>query len=129
MPLINCELHLELDWTEDSILSSAGDSAKCEVMDAKLQIPIVTLSTEDNVNSTKQLSDGFQRSVYWNSYQTLPARVIEQGKDIYELLSASCQGVKRLFVLAYFIVVNDANNKPGIKSNRNYFLPRGEIKN
>ena len=126
MSLINCELHLELNWIEDCILSSAGDSAKFKVMDAKLQVPIVTLSTEDNVNPTKQLSDGFQRSAYWNSYQTLTAKVIEQGKGIYELLSASFQGVKRLFVLAYFIA---SNNEAGIKSNRNYFFTRGEIKN
>ena len=28
MPLINCKAHLELNWVEDCILSSAGNSAK-----------------------------------------------------------------------------------------------------
>ena len=51
----------------------------------------------------KQLNEGFKKSVYWNSYETKPAKVMEQGKYIYELLNASFQGVKRLFVLAYFI--------------------------
>ena len=38
--------------------------------------------------------------VYWNNYQTIPAKVIEKGKNIYELLSASFQGVKDyLFLL------------------------------
>ena len=97
-------------------------------MDAKLYVPIVTLSTKDNVNLTKQLNDGFKRSVYWNNYQTIPAKVIEKGKNIYELLSASFQDVKRLFVLAYFISANDANNEAGIKNNK-YFLPRVEINN
>ena len=32
---------------------------------------------------------------------------MEQGKNIYELLSASFQGVKRLFVLAYFIAAGN----------------------
>ena len=54
-------------------------------------------------NLAKQLNEGFKRSVYWNSYETKPAKVIEQGKNIYELLNASFQGVKKLFVLAYFI--------------------------
>ena len=27
MPLINCKIHLELNWIEDCILSSTGDSA------------------------------------------------------------------------------------------------------
>ena len=28
MPLINCKVHLELNWIEDCILSSTGNSAK-----------------------------------------------------------------------------------------------------
>ena len=76
----------------------------------------------------KQLNDGFQRSVSWNSYETKPAKVIEQGKNLYELLNASFQGVKRLFVLAYTIA-DGGNQKAGIKNNKKHFLPRGEIKN
>ena len=57
MPLINCKIHLELTWIEDCILSSAADSAEFKIMDAKIHVPIVTLSTKDNVNLTKQLSD------------------------------------------------------------------------
>ena len=129
MPLINCKIHLELNWTEDCILSSDGDSAKFKLMDAKLHVPIVTLSPKDNVNLTKQLNDGFKRSVSWSNYQTILAKVIEKGRNIYELLSASFQGFKRLFVLDYFIVANDANNKAGMKNNKKYFLPRGEINN
>ena len=64
MPLINCKIHLELNWIEDCILSSAGDSAKFKITDAKLHVPIVTLSTKDDVNLTKQLSNDFKRSVY-----------------------------------------------------------------
>ena len=129
MPLINCKVHLELNWIEDCILSSAGNSAKFEITDAKLHVPIVTLSTKDSVNLTKQLSEGFKRSVYWNSYQTKPKKVIEKEKNIYELLNASFQGVRRLFVLAYVVAAGAANDEAGIKDNKKYFLPRGEIKN
>ena len=76
MPLINCKIHLELNSIEDCILCSAGDSAKFKITDTKLHVPIVTLSTKDNVNLTKQLSDGFKRYVYWNNYQTVPAKAI-----------------------------------------------------
>ena len=128
MPLINCKVYLELNWIEDCILSSAGDSAKFAITDAKLHVPIVTLSTKDSANLTKQLNEGFKRSVYWNSFETKPAKVIEQGKNIYELLNASFQGVKRLFVFAYFIA-NNGKNEAGIKNNKKYFLSRREIKN
>ena len=128
MPLINCKVYLVLNWIEDCILSSAGDFAKFAIKDAKLHVPVVTLSTKDSANLVKQLSEGFKRSVYWNSYETKPAKITEKGKNIYELLNASFQGVKRLFVLAYFIA-DGGNDEAGIKDNKKYFLPRGEIKN
>ena len=64
MSLINCKIHLELNWIEGCILLSAGSSAKFKITDVKLHVPIVTLSTKDNVNLIKQLSDVFKRSVF-----------------------------------------------------------------
>ena len=44
IPLIDCNIHLELNWIDDSILSTDKDSLeKCEIIDAKLHIPTVTL--------------------------------------------------------------------------------------
>ena len=77
MPLINFKVHLELTWIEKCILSSAGDSAKFKITDATLHVPIVYLSTKDNVNLTKQLRDRFKRSVYWNNHQIIPAKLID----------------------------------------------------
>ena len=128
MPLINYKVYLELNWIEDYILSSAGNSAKFEITAAKLHVSIVTLSTKDSANLTKQLSEGFKRSVYWNSYKTRPAQVIEKGKNLCKLLNASFQGGKRLFVLAYAIATG-GNDEEGIKDNKKYFFPRGNIKN
>ena len=87
MTLINCKVHLEPNWIEDYSLSSARNSEKFEITAAKLHVPIVTLSTKDSVNLTKQLSKGFKRSIYWSSYETKPAKVIEKGKNLYELLN------------------------------------------
>ena len=42
MRLINGKIHLELNWIENSILSSGGDSAKFKMADAKLHVPIAT---------------------------------------------------------------------------------------
>ena len=57
MPLFNCKVHLELNWIEDCILSSAGDSRKFEITDVKLHVPIVPLSTKDSANLRKQGKD------------------------------------------------------------------------
>ena len=59
MPLISSKIHLELNWIEDCISSSARNSAKFKITDATFHVPIVNLSTTDNINLTKQLSDGF----------------------------------------------------------------------
>ena len=99
MPLINCKVYLKLNWIEDCILSSAGDTAKFTVTDTKLHVSIVTLSTKNSTNLAKQLNHEFNRSVYWNSYKTKPAKVIKQRKNIYELLNTSFQGAKNYFFL------------------------------
>ena len=71
-----------------------------------------------------KLNKGFKGCVCWNSYETKPAKVIEQGKKIKNYL----KGVKRLFALAYF-TADGANDDAVIKSNKKYFLPRGKIEN
>ena len=78
MSFNNFKIHLELNWIEGCILSNDGDSPKFKITGAKLYVPIVTLSTKDNLNLTKQLNDGFKGSVYWNSYQTIAAKGAEK---------------------------------------------------
>ena len=60
MPLINCKVSLELNWIEVCILSSARDSATFSTADPKLHVPIVTLSTKECENLTKQLNNGLK---------------------------------------------------------------------
>ena len=76
MPLINCKVELLLKWIENCVLTTAeiganadatgADGATFEITDAKLYVPVVTLSAEDNVKLVKQLNEGFKRPVYWN---------------------------------------------------------------
>ena len=108
MPLINCKIELSLNWIENFVLTTAANasSATFKITDAKIYVPVVTLSTEDNAKLTKQLSEGFKRPVYWNKYKVIDNKVVEitdanAEKHIRELLDSSYQGVKRLFVLAY----------------------------
>ena len=116
MSLINCKVELSLEWIDNCVLTigttcanadaTGADSATFEVTDAKLFVPIVTLSTEDNAKLLKLLGEGFKISIYWNKYKVVDNRVVEiannnEEKYVRELLDSSCQGVKRLFVLAY----------------------------
>ena len=77
--------------------------------------------------SSKLLSEGFKRPVYQNKYKKIPNKTYNEHDYIRELLDASYQGVKRLFVLAY----RDCGgaNRVTADSQRRYFLPRVKIEN
>ena len=132
MPLINCKVEFSLKWYDNCILSNVGDNATFTITDRKLDVPIVTLSSEDNVKLSKVLSKGFKRTIYWNEYKVIPNKIVEiavnnEEKYMRELLDSSHQGVKRLFVLAYNNT--GGNNQVSIDSFRKYFLPRVKIEN
>ena len=59
MSLIICKIELSLNWIKICVLTTAANasSATFKITYAKLYVPVVTLSTEDNVKITKQLSD------------------------------------------------------------------------
>ena len=40
------------------------------IKNAKVYVPVITLSTRGNQKLSKLLSKGFERSVYWNEYET-----------------------------------------------------------
>ena len=111
-------------------MSNSETAATFKITDAKLYIPIVTLSSEDNVKLSKLLSEGFKRPIYWNEYKVIPNKIVEIAanngeKYIRELLDWSWQGVKRLFVLAYNNT--EGNNQVCIDSYQKYSLPRVKI--
>ena len=76
IPLVNCKIDLELIWHKDCMISSvnaaAGQVVSFMMTNTKLYVPVVTLSTKDNNNLTKQLNDGFKRTIYWNQYVSKP---------------------------------------------------------
>ena len=127
MPLINCKVELSLSWDPNSLLSSLAGNSTFTIADAKLYIPIVTLWIEDNAKLSKLLSEWFKKSVYWSKYKVIPNKTYDENVYIRELLDASYQGVKRLFVLVYRN--RGGANRVTADSHRRYFLPRVKIEN
>ena len=130
-PLINCKFELSLKCYEICLLTAAT-TATFRITDAKLYVPIVTLSIEDNSKLTKLLNEGFKRPIYCNEYKVTPNKVVEIAAVndvtyIRELLDSSCQGVKRLFVLPYNNTAG--NDQVYVDSYKRYFLPRVKIDN
>ena len=125
MPLINCKVELLLTWDPNCVLCTLAGASTFTITDAKLYVPIVTLSTEDNAKLSKLLTEGFKRSVYWNKYSVIAEKSFNANVLIRESVDSNCQGINRLFVLAY----KDGDNRITANSHRRYFLPRIEIRN
>ena len=131
MLLNHGKIHLGLNWTKDCVLSNApganNNATLFKITSTKRYVPIVILSTKDNVNLTKQLNEGFKRSVYWNEYKSkIETKAADNNNVTRLLLDASFQGVNRLFVLAFSNTDGDANE---VERNdyRKYFLPGVDI--
>ena len=134
MPLINCKIHLELNWNNNCVMCGAGGNANdrettFKITSTKLYVPIVTLSTKDNVNLRKQLNEGFKRSGFLNEYKSkIETKAADNNNVARFPLDASFQGVNRLFVLA-FGTTNNGDNKAERDNHRKYFLPRINMTN
>ena len=131
MSLINCKVELLLKWYETCLLTVAN-TATFKITDAKLYVPIVTISVEDNSKLSKLLNEGFKKPIYWNEYKVTPKKIVEVAaindeRYIRELLDSSCQGVKRSFVLVYDNTAG--NNQVSVDSYKKYFFPRVKIEN
>ena len=110
-----------LNWIRNCVLTTAVNANKTifKIADAKLYVPIVTLSAKDNAKWSKLLSDGFKRTVSWNEfkeYKVIGNKVVEIAANYEEkqLFDSSCQGVKILFVLASNN--KEVNNKVSVDS-------------
>ena len=66
MSSINCEICLQLKWSKNFILvagTAANQNAEFNITDIKLYVPLVTLSTQDNIKLLKELESDFKRTI------------------------------------------------------------------
>ena len=68
MLLINCEVNLVLTWSSTCFITNSTVVGRFAKNDAKLYVPVVTLSTQDNCKLFQQLKSGFKRVISWNTY-------------------------------------------------------------
>ena len=59
MTLVNCEINVFLTWFQNCILSNtnASQATTFAIIDTKLYVPVVTLSTHDNAKLLQKFND------------------------------------------------------------------------
>ena len=107
------------------VLCTLAGASAFIITDAKLYVPIVTLSTEDNAKVSKLLSEWFKRPVYLNEYSVVVEKSYDVNALIRESIHPSCQGINKLLVLAY----EGGDNRVTADSHLRYFLPRVDGRN
>ena len=136
MPLISCEVSLELKWNKNCVITSlerrevdaglpvvrdnAPTGATVNINDCKLYVSAVTLSKNDEIKLLTNLKSGLKRKIKWNKYiSQMSAEAIDNNLNI--LIDPTFTNVNRLFVLANQIAIDR-------QSFSTFYLPRVMIK-
>ena len=113
IPLISCEVSLELKWNKNCVITSleqrdvgGGDrdnaptGATLAINDCKLYVPAVTLSKDDETKLFTNLKSGFKREIIWNKYRSqMTTEAVNNNLNI--LIDPTFTNVNKSFVLAY----------------------------
>ena len=133
IPLISCEVSLELKWDTNCVITSleqrdvgagkrdnAPTGATLAINDCKLYVQAVTLSKDDEIKLLANLKSGFKREIIWNKYRSqMPTEAVNNNLNI--LIDPTFTNVNRLFVLAY-------QNADDIQSFSQFHLPNVTVK-
>ena len=143
IPLISCEVSLELKWNKNCIITSkeqrqvaAGPpvvngnttGATLEIKECKLYVSVVTFSKDDEIKLLTNLKSGFKREIIWNKYRS-QMTMEEVNNSLNILVDPTFTNVNRLFVLAYEVEVDDRNNViDNRQSFSKFYLPNIMVK-
>ena len=118
MLLINCEVFLTSNWSENCVLTditrqavrdahgdnparpaiNAPTNATFQITDTKLYVPVVTLSTEYDKRLLEELRTGFKITIKWNKFRSEMINQTQNNNLIY-LIDPTFTKINRLFVL------------------------------
>ena len=133
IPLIICEVSLELKWEKNCVITSleqrdigggnrdnAPTGATLAINDCKLYVPAITLSKDDEIKLLTNLKSRFKREIILNKYRSqMTTEAINNNLNI--LVDPIFTNVNRFFVLAY-------QNADDRQSFSQFYLPRVMVK-
>ena len=134
IPLISCEVSLELKWNKNCVITSleqrdigggnrdnAATGATLSITGCKLYVPAVTLSKDNKTKLLTNLKSGFKREIIWNKYRSQMTTEAVNNNNLNILIDPTFTNVNRLFVLAY-------QNADDRQSFSQFYLPNVMVK-
>ena len=140
LPLINWEVEPDLSWSKKFIISEiliilrvAGNpnanppaldvvaiqttGATFQINNAKLYVPVVTLSINDNINVLENTKQGFKRTIYKNKYR-FETTTQPKNNNLDYLIDPTFRNINRLFVPSF----KNGNDDPTWNSFDKYYM-------
>ena len=121
LPLINYWIELDLIWTRSCVISEVSIifrevdpnadpveyevatlriGATCQINNAKLYVPVVTLSINGNIKFLENAKQGFKRTIPWNKYRSGKTTQSKDNNSQY-LIDPTLSNINRLFLLLF----------------------------
>ena len=139
---MNCEIELDLSLSRYCIISKLSRTpaapanppvpsieatettgATFQINNAKLYVPAVTLSINDNIKFLENIKQGFKRTISWNKYRS-EITTQPRNNHLNYLIDPTFRNINRLFVLSF----KNGNDDPARDSFDEYYMPLVEIK-
>ena len=96
-----------------------------QINNAKLYVPVVTLSINDNMKFLENMKQGFERTINWNKYRSEITIQQKKNNSLDYLIDPTFKNINRLLVLLF----RNCNGDPTKSSFDRYYMLLAEIKN
>ena len=146
LPSINCEIELKLSCSKECIISEMSitpavsgnlnvnppfpdvaaiqtTGTTFQINNAKLYVPFVTFSVNDNIKFLENSKQGFKRTISWNKYRS-EKTTQPKNNNLDYLIDPTFRNINRLFVLSF----KNGNDNPTSNSFDEYYKTLVEIK-
>ena len=146
LSLFNCKTELDLSWSKEYMISEISirppvvgspdanlsvpevsaiqaTGATFQINNAKLYVPVVTLSINDNIKFLENIKHGFKRTIPWSQYRS-ETTTQPKNSNLDYLNDPTFRNIKRLFVISF----KNGNDNPTRNSFDKYYMPLVEIK-
>ena len=103
MSLVNCEINFQLTYSKKNALAAGtavNQIPKLRITNKKLFVPVVTLSTQENIKLIKQLESDFKRTINWHKYHSKKS-IQAQNRYLNVSINPNFQGVNKLLILSF----------------------------